>query len=123
MNNSPRILVVEDDRNSRFLITQILRRIGYEVAEAVDGLDALRVLHDDHQFDLIMSDVRMEKLDGLSLLRKLKEIYPTIPVMILSVHTKADWVSEALRRGANGCLQKPFSKDQLVEAVQGLAPL
>lgn len=119
----PRILIVEDDRNSRFLMTQILRRIGYEVEEADNGISALELLSSDQGFDLIMSDVRMAKMDGLSLLNNLKENYPKIPVMMLSVHARAEWVSEVLRRGAKAYLQKPFTKDQLVEAVQDIAPL
>jgi CheY-like chemotaxis protein len=118
-----RILIVEDDRNSRFLMTQILGRIGYEVVEADNGLSALDILKRDQRFDLIMSDIRMAKMDGLSLLRNLNETYPTIPVMMLSVHARAEWVAEVLRRGATAYLQKPFTKDQLVEAVQDIAPL
>jgi CheY-like chemotaxis protein len=119
----PRILVVEDDQNSRYLITQILRRSGYDIEEVDNGLSALEYLGRDQHFDLIMSDVRMSKMDGLSLLNELKKKYPTIPVMLLSVHARAEWVGEALRRGASAYLQKPFTKDQLVEAVQSIVPL
>jgi DNA-binding NtrC family response regulator len=86
-------------------------------------LAALDFLQTDQHFDLIMSDVRMAKMDGLSLLKNLIQHYPHIPVMLLSVHARADWVGEAMRRGASAYLQKPFTKDQLVEAVQSIVPL
>ncbi len=119
----PRILIVEDDRNTRLLVTQLLNRTGYAVAEADNGLSALNLLENDSDFDLILSDVRMAGMDGLELLVTVREYYPSIPVVMLSVHTRSDWVEEALQSGAVAYLKKPFTGDELLSAVQSIAPL
>lgn len=120
----PLILVVEDDDSSRNLIARILQRLGYKTAEATNGLLALAILEQNSQFDLIVSDVRMSPMDGLSLLSHVKQIYPHIPVLLTSVHGRPEWISEAQDKGASGFLLKPFIKNQLAEAVEAiLAPM
>lgn len=119
----PRILIVEDDRNTRLLVVQLLSRTGYDVAEADNGLNALKLLDNDSDFDLILSDVRMAGMDGLELLASVKQYYSSIPVLMLSVHTRSDWVEQALETGAAGYLRKPFTGDELLNAVQSIVPI
>ena len=114
----PRILVVEDSSDVRFIIREILRRKGYETAEAENGVQALELLEKNSHFDLIISDVRMAKMGGLQLLSELKERFPAIPTIMLSVHTVPEWIDEAKQKGAVSYLSKPFTPDQLVAAVE-----
>jgi len=116
----PRILVVEDDASSRNLIARILQRLGYDTAEAENGLTALDILEQDNSFDLILSDVRMAPVDGLNLLIEVKRLYPHIPVLLTSVHGRPEWIAQALEEGASGFLPKPFVKNQLAEAVESI---
>jgi len=119
----PRILVVEDDDSSRSLVARILERLGYATAQATNGQTALNILRQDSAFDLIVSDVRMSPMDGLHLLTEVKNGYSTIPVLLISVHGRPEWIAEALDNGASGFLVKPFVKDQLADAVNAiLAP-
>ena len=114
----PRILIVEDSSDIRFIIQEILKRKGYTTVEAENGLQALEVLERDSRIDLIISDVRMAKMNGLELLGELKERFPHIPAIILSVHTVPEWIDEAMQKGAVSYLTKPFTPDQLLSAVE-----
>lgn len=116
----PRILVVEDDDSSRNLIARILQRLGYETLEATNGLIALNILEGNRDFDLIITDVRMSPVDGMKLLDQVKQLYHHIPVLMISVHGRPDWITEAQDRGASGFLVKPFVKSQLAEAVYSI---
>lgn len=112
-----RILVVEDDTGTRSLITQVLRRSGFQTVEAENGLRALEVLENDDQFDLILSDMRMNFVDGLELLAEVKARWSSIPMIMLSVYSMADWIQNAIDKGAAGYIVKPFTQQQLIEAI------
>ena len=114
----PRILIVEDSQDIRFIVREILKRKGYESAEADNGLKALEILEKDSRFDLIISDIRMAKMGGLELLGELRDRFPGIPTIILSVHTVPEWIEEAMQKGAVSYLAKPFTPDQLIEAIE-----
>ena len=113
-----RILVVEDDLNTRYLITQNLQQAGYEVVEAGNGVQALEVLGEDVRFDAILSDMQMDEMDGLTLLPHIKRDYPNIPVIMLSVFGRTDWVDQAMKAGATCYLMKPFTHQQLLDIVK-----
>jgi CheY-like chemotaxis protein len=114
----PRILIVEDSQDIRFIVREILQRKGYTTVEAENGLEALETLERDSQVDLIISDIRMAKMNGLELLGELKQRYPHIPAIILSVHTVPEWIDEAMQKGAVSYLIKPFTPAQLLGAVE-----
>jgi len=116
----PRVLVVEDERHIRLLITSTLRQRGYEVTEAKNGLEALHLLHNDTHFDLIISDIRMPQMDGIRFLEASKQHAPDVPVIILSAY--ADQGTEALEKGADFYIQKPFATPNLVNLVREVAP-
>jgi CheY-like chemotaxis protein len=110
-----RALVVDDDRTLRFVMTEILRQADYKPVEAENGLDALEILRNDPNFDVILSDVQMPTMDGIQLLQELQKAYPDIPVIMLSVNPK--WSAEIAERGAVACLPKPFSRRQLLDTL------
>lgn len=117
-----RILVVEDDAAQRFLIETMLRRAGYEVRCASNADEALELLQADAQFAAILSDVRMPGMDSTQFLKLLHTHYPTIPVIIMTVHAGSRWADEALRYGAVTCLAKPFFGPQLINALESHLP-
>lgn len=114
----PRILIVEDSQDIRFIVREILKRKGYESAEADNGVQALEILENDSRFDLIISDIRMAKMGGLELLGELRDRFPGIPTIILSVHTVPEWIDEAMQKGAVSYLAKPFTPEQLITAIE-----
>ena len=113
-----RVLVVEDELNIRLLIAFVLQQMGWEVVEAESGVDALQHLEWDAEFDLVITDILMPFVNGIELIEELKRHYPNILILVTSAHTPESL--EALEKGANLSLPKPFSKQQLVDCVHAL---
>jgi CheY-like chemotaxis protein len=109
------ILVVDDELPVRQLITLILVRDGFQVVEAEDGLSALSVLQKlNGELSLIISDVVMPRLDGISLCKKVKQEFPRIPVVLVSGNRpEASGVGDRF-------LEKPLYPDLLLRAVRAL---
>jgi DNA-binding NtrC family response regulator len=114
----PRILVVEDSTDIRFIIREILKRNGYECVEAENGIQALDLIERDGRFDLVITDVRMAKMTGLELLGEIQQRFPSLPAIVLSVHTIPEWIEEAMQKGALTYLAKPFTPEQLMAAIE-----
>jgi CheY-like chemotaxis protein len=104
-----RILVVDDELSSLKFISHFLRKEGYEVTEANDGAEAIELI-DNSRFDLVLSDVRMPRVDGVALAGHVRSREPTIPI-ILMTGVPADLTAML---GYNvPCLGKPLSLDDL----------
>jgi len=115
-----RILVTEDDRNLRRVLKAMLDREGYEVAEARNGAEALDWIA-AHPVDVVISDIRMPKMDGLSLFRKLREIRPGLPVILVTAYGTIGDAVEAIRSGAFDYISKPFDEAELLRVVGNAA--
>ncbi len=111
------ILVVDDDKAIRDSLRMILQYAKYEPHFAEDGMSALAQLSAS-QFDLILLDIKMAGMDGLETLRKMKEIEPEIPVVMISGHGTIETAVEATRLGAYDFLQKPLDRDKLLIVVR-----
>ena len=110
------ILVVDDNREIVFSISELLRYEGYRVVNAYDGLEALEVLERE-EVDLILLDVMMPSLNGLSALMKLRERWK-IPVIILSAKTEESDKVSGLTLGADDYIGKPYNAaEQIYECV------
>jgi len=106
------ILVVDDEKNLRLTLTEALAPLGYEVRTAANGREALAELSRGG-VGLVLLDLQMPEMDGMTLLRQLAEVSPESRVIILTAHgTIADAV-EAIKLGAVDFLQKPFAPDEL----------
>ncbi|HEY6081185.1 MAG TPA: sigma-54 dependent transcriptional regulator [Polyangiaceae bacterium] len=104
------ILVVDDEPNLRRVLSAQLERDGYDVHTAEDGEQALGILR-DHHIDLVITDLRMPKIDGMELLRRAQTLDAELPVVMITAHGTVDNAVEALKTGAFDYLTKPF--DQL----------
>jgi two-component system, NtrC family, response regulator AtoC len=111
------VLIVDDEANLRRVLAAMLARDGYDVHVAEDGQDALRVFG-DHHIDLVITDLRMPKLDGMELLRRLHKQEPELPVVMLTAHGTVDNAVEALKSGAFDYLTKPFDQVEVRTIVQ-----
>jgi len=112
------ILVVEDDRNLRRILKAMLDREGYEVAEAQHGEEGLAWLS-AHRADVVISDIRMPKMDGLSLFRSLRDSHPGLPVILVTAYGTIGDAVEAIRAGAFDYISKPFDEAELLRVVGG----
>lgn len=108
----PGILIVDDEKNIRLTMSQALQSLGYEMATAVNGDDALQQL-EEKEFKLMLLDLKMAGLDGLDVLRQVVERRPDIRVIIISAHGSIENVVEAMKLGAVDFIQKPFVPKEL----------
>ncbi len=111
-----RILVVDDDPDTRQLLYLTLRRAGYD-AEAADSVDAALAFLDQQPFDLIVLDLMMPRRSGFDLLRALKLRRDPLPVVVLSAKSNLADRAEALSLGAVAYLVKPATPAQLLAAI------
>lgn len=112
-----KILIADDDRNVPLLVKHILREQGFETAEASNGLAALE-LFERQFFDLVITDLRMPAMDGMSFLSEVKKLDPALPVIVLTAYASADTAIESMRNGAFHFLAKPFKVDELLSTVK-----
>jgi two-component system response regulator AtoC len=106
------ILVVDDEANLRRVLSAQLARDGYEVHAAGDGEAGLSILR-EHHIDLVITDLRMPKIDGMELLRQALRLDPELPVVILTAHGTVDNAVEALKTGAFDYITKPFDQAEV----------
>lgn len=111
------ILVVDDEANLRRVLSAQLSRDGYEVYTAEDGEEALAFLK-DHHIDLVITDLRMPKVDGMDLLRAAFRDDPNRPVVMLTAHGTVDNAVEALKTGAFDYITKPFDQHEVRMVVR-----
>ncbi len=115
----PRILVVDDENGVRELISDVLHLESFHVTTASDGLEALGLLRKS-DFDLMILDVSMPKMDGFTLLEKLREEKNAIPALMLSARNDRSDVTTGLRSGADDYVTKPFGIEELVLRVKSI---
>jgi two-component system chemotaxis response regulator CheY len=117
--SAARVLIVEDFADSRDMYVEFLTANGFDVSAAEDGLAALESIQGS-QPDVVVLDVALPKLDGLSVLRRLRadRRYVSLPVLTLSASLGADYQRIALAAGATEALEKPCLPEELLAAVQ-----
>ena len=114
--DSETILVVDDNREIVYSISELLKYEGYQVLQAYDGMEALEVM-EKNKVDLILLDVMMPRLNGLSALMKLRE-KSRIPVIILSAKTEESDKVSGLVLGADDYVEKPYNPAELIARVK-----
>ena len=112
-----RVLVVDDDPGLRYTLSEILTGEGIEVEEAEDGLEAL-ARFDASPFPLVVTDLRMPRLDGLELTRRLAARTPPPRVVVITAHGSERQAVEAMKAGAWDYFRKPFENDELLAVVR-----
>ncbi len=102
------ILIVDDEPSLRGMLEVVLRRDGHRVATAGDGREALSLIQADGRIELVLTDLRMEGMDGLALLTELKAKHPTAFVIVMTAFAEWDTAVRAMRLGAYNFIRKPF---------------
>jgi DNA-binding NtrC family response regulator len=114
------ILVVEDDDELRETISEALEDAGHSIHDAADGVAAL-ALAQAHRFDVVVTDIQIPKLDGLTLFRRLRQESPDTAVIIMTSHGGVAQVVAAMKDGAYDYLAKPFQVDELLLRLERIA--
>ena len=107
-----KILVVDDEASHRQMLEAVLTTEGYEVYQADDGQEAITAV-EERFYDLIVMDVRMSQVGGIEALRRIKELSPGIPVIIMTAYASVNTAVDALKSGAYDYLTKPLDIDEL----------
>jgi DNA-binding NtrC family response regulator len=118
MGPTKRVLIVDDEPNVRLMLETTLSSVGYDVTEAGDGQAALdRLSGKGPDYDLVLLDLLMPRMDGMELLRQLRALGNVIPVVILTAHGSIPEAVEAMKLGAIDFLTKPTTPDALRRVV------
>lgn len=121
---SKTILAVDDSVTMLQTISLSLEKEGYKVITASDGVDGLNVLKGGEKFDVIITDVNMPNMDGITLtaeIRKLEQ-YKFTPIIVLTTESQVGKKEDGKQAGATGWIVKPFKPEQLVSVVRRVSP-
>lgn len=116
----PRILIVDDEPLIRWSLCETLATAGFRTLEAGDGRTALRQVDGEDGVDLVLLDLKLPDVDGLSLLKQIKQRRPWCPVVLMTAYGTPETFDEAVRCGAALVTQKPFNVDEMPSLVRKL---
>jgi two-component system, chemotaxis family, chemotaxis protein CheY len=116
-NDTPSVLIVEDDSATRRLYRFLLSNGGYVVLEAEDGVAALEQIS-RHHCDLVITDMNMPRMDGMELIRNIRRDHSHIHVILITAFGTPDTEKQAVKAGANDYLAKPFDFEELERRVR-----
>ena len=119
MNETIRIIVVDDEDSIRRRCVRLLSNQGYEVVGASDSQGALKLVQSDH-FDLMLVDIRMPGMDGLELMQRIKARHPALETVVMTAYASVDTAVKAIKLGAYDYLAKPFDTEELIHLIGNL---
>ena len=112
----PLVLIVDDDKLTRWSVSRVLTRAGYQVQEAATAADGLAAIAGDRP-DAVLLDIVLPDGDGFSALRRIQETHPRLPVILITAHGSAETARTARDLGARGHLTKPCNPAELCAAL------
>ena len=118
MANSPSILYIEDNFDNRLLVKRLLSALGYQLWEAEDARQAMKILSTHHP-DLILVDINLPEVDGLTLTREIKALpaLKSVPVVALTANVMRGDKERALQAGCDGYIEKPIDVDHFIDQI------
>jgi len=118
------VLVVDDSASMRALVSSTLKGLGYQTHEAANGEDALGRIKNMPTVDLIITDLNMPVMDGITFVQSVRKVQALkfVPVLLLTTETRTEQKDKAKAAGATGWLTKPFDPKQLTAVVQRILP-
>lgn len=120
---SKHILIVDDSRTVRNLVAFIMKKEGFRVTQAEDGLDGLEKLYSaEEPVDLIISDINMPRMDGFTFIKNVREqeAYRDLPIVILSTEGQEKDIQQGIQLGANLYMVKPAQPEKMIKNVRML---
>src|SRR4030042_6835030 len=119
MGTNPSIVIIDDEPNLRRSLGLILQRAGYNITTAPNAAEAIHLLQAG-AFDLTFLDIKLPDQNGIQLLPKIRELYPEMPILILTAHATLDTAIGAVRLGARDYLLKPIDPETILNRVHAL---
>ena len=120
MEMHAKLLIVDDERVALKNLEHVMKKEGYEVTATQSGQNALKLL-EEQQFDVVLTDLRMEKVDGVQILKKCRELYPDSEVIMITGFATLESAVDAMKHGAFYYIAKPFKLDEVRKVVQEAA--
>ncbi|MFA5802286.1 MAG: sigma-54 dependent transcriptional regulator [Thermoleophilia bacterium] len=117
MENSGRLLIVEDEKTALKNLQHVMKKEGYEVTGTLSGPNALQLLEKE-EFDVVLTDLKMEKVDGVEVLEKSRQLYPDCEVIMITAYASIPSAVETMKKGAYDYIAKPFNLDDVRKAVR-----
>ncbi len=114
--SKPRVLVIDDEDIVRTSCSRSLGPEGYEVKLAKNGLEGLNMIRSE-KFDIVLTDLKMPDMDGIEVLKKIKEEWPGVEVIIITGYQTVDTAVKSIKLGAFDYIEKPFTPDALIAAI------
>jgi two-component system response regulator HydG len=114
----PKILVIDDDRDICFLLNKFLTKHGFETHESLSAKKALELLDQITDFDLVLCDYRLDGTDGKTMLQKIKEKYPALPVIIITGYNDLKTAVDVMKLGAYDYVTKPLFPEEILNTIQ-----
>lgn len=112
-----KLLVVDDQSGIRMLLCEVLKKEGYKVFEAANGIQAMEVVVEEKP-DLVLLDMKLPGMDGIEVLKLIKEDFPHISVMMMTAYRELNIIEKALELGAVAHFTKPFDLQDIREAIK-----
>ncbi|PLX11468.1 MAG: hypothetical protein C0597_15080 [Marinilabiliales bacterium] len=118
-NRSYKILVVEDDDVSYILLNEILSSYSVQLYRAYDGVEAIEIIQKNNSnYDLILMDIRLPKLNGFHATQKIKEINPSIPIVAVTAYAHSQGIIDCYDSGCDDFIAKPFDIKKILKIVE-----
>ncbi len=118
-NHDFRILIVDDERKICDILTEILENEGYDVSAAYNAADALKKL-DRQSFALALIDIKLPDTDGLTLMKKVKQLFPAMSCVVISAFGTIPSAVEALKGGADDFIEKPLESSRIIKTIRNI---
>ena len=117
MDLTGRLLIVEDEKTALKNLQHVMKKEGYEVTGTLSGPNALQLLEKE-EFDVVLTDLKMEQVDGVMVLEKSRELYPDSEVIMITAYASIPSAVETMKKGAYDYIAKPFNLDDVRKAVR-----
>jgi len=117
MQGNIKILIVDDETITLMNLVRVMEKEGYEVVGVSSGPNALKIL-EEQEFDAVLTDLKMEEVDGIQILKSCKELYPNTEVIMITGYATVEGVVSAIKNGAFHYLAKPLELDEVIKVVK-----
>jgi DNA-binding NtrC family response regulator len=117
MQDHPRLLIVDDEKIALKNLEHVMKKEGYEVVGTQSGQNALKML-EEQNFDVVLSDLKMEKVDGMQILKRCNELHPETEVIMITGYATLESAVESMKQGAFYYIAKPFKLDEVRKVVK-----
>jgi DNA-binding NtrC family response regulator len=117
VNNNTKLLIIDDERVALRNLEHVMKKEGYDVTGTQSGANALKLLEEQH-FDVVLTDLRMEKVDGMEILKRCRELYPDTEVIMITGFATLESGVDAMKHGAFYYIAKPFKLDEVRKVVK-----